>query len=287
VKEKLLKSQKGEITEHLIYLTLAKKTSDPKNREILEGIAKDELKHYNTMKNITKTDVKPDLLHVWWYSLLASFFGLTFALKLMEKGEGSAQETYSRLKSEFPEMAKIIRDEEAHEMAIISLISEEKLEYASSVVLGLNDALVELSGALAGLTFALQNGKTIAIAGFIVGLAAALSMAASSYLSAMEESGKGKEKDPVKSAIYTGMAYIITVLVLILPYFLFENIYAALATMLIFAALIIACYTFYITTAKGQKFIPRFTKMLFISLAVTFISFSIGLFVRTYLGVEV
>ena len=37
------------------------------------------------------------------------------------------------------------------------MLDEERLRYIGSVVLGLNDALIELTGALAGLTLALQN----------------------------------------------------------------------------------------------------------------------------------
>ena len=50
------------------------------------------------------------------------------------------------------------------------------------MVLGLNDALVELTGTLAGLTFALANARLVALAGIITGIAATLSMAASNYL---------------------------------------------------------------------------------------------------------
>ena len=71
------------------------------------------------------------------------------------------------------------KSEQEHEAALIELIDEERLRYISSMVLGLNDALVELTGALAGFTFALGNTTTIAMAGFITGSAATLSMAAS------------------------------------------------------------------------------------------------------------
>ena len=47
------------------------------------------------------------------------------------------------------------------------------------MVLGLNDALVELTGTIAGLTFVLTNTTLIAMAGIITGIAATLSMAAS------------------------------------------------------------------------------------------------------------
>ena len=51
-----------------------------------------------------------------------------------------------------------------------------RLEYMGSVVLGLNDALVEFTGALAGFTLALSDSRLTALTGSITGIAAALSI---------------------------------------------------------------------------------------------------------------
>ncbi|MDI6704563.1 MAG: VIT1/CCC1 transporter family protein [bacterium] len=82
------------------------------------------------------------------------------------------------------------------------------------MVLGLNDALVELTGALAGFTFALQNTRVVAMAGLITGVAASLSMTTSEYLSTKSEGGA---KSPFKASVYTGSAYVLTVMFLIFP----------------------------------------------------------------------
>jgi VIT1/CCC1 family predicted Fe2+/Mn2+ transporter len=104
----------------------------------------------------------------------------------MEKGEEEAQADYAEL-AVLPEILPIISDEEKHEHELIGMLNEDRLNYMGSVVLGLNDALVELTGALAGLTFALQNPSLIALTGSITGIAAAFSMAASEYLSTKSE----------------------------------------------------------------------------------------------------
>ena len=44
------------------------------------------------------------------------------------------------------------------------------------MVLGMNDAMVEMTGTLAGLTLAMQNTRLIALSGLITGIAATLSM---------------------------------------------------------------------------------------------------------------
>jgi len=278
----VLKSQKSEITEHFIYKKLARKTKDKRNKKILLHLSKDELRHYNYWKRISKKELKPNSLKVFFYVLFAQLFGLAFTLKLMESGETNSQSFYRRL-SKFSGVKRIIHDEKVHEKNILDMLKEERIEYASSTVLGLNDALVELTGALAGLTLALQNNTIIAVTGLIIGIAASLSMAASEFLSSKEE----KSKSPLKSAIYTGIAYIITVFLLISPYLLLSNVYISLALMLIIGIFIVATYTFYMSVAKNLKFWPKFLQMVFISLTVAIISFGIGLLVRFYFGIEV
>ncbi len=123
------------------------------------------------------------------------------------------------------------------------------MRYAGSVVLGLNDALVELTGALAGLTLALQNVKLIALSGLITGIAASLSMAASEYLSTRSEK---TDKHPVRAAVYTGIAYIITVTLLVLPYLIIQNYIIDLVITLAVAVLIIAGFNYYISVAKDE-----------------------------------
>ena len=152
------------------------------------------------------------------------------------------------------------------------------------MVLGLNDALVELTGAQAGLTLALQNTKLIALSGLITGIAASLSMAASEYLSTRSEK---TSKHPVRAAIYTGIAYITTVTLLILPYLLLDNYYIDLAISLSTAVIIIAVFNYYISVAKGESFRERFIEMAGLSLSVAAFSFVIGYFIRLWLGIEI
>ena len=164
-------------------------------------------------------------------------------------------------------------------------------KYLGSIVLGLNDALVELTGALAGLTLALQNSKIIAISGLITGFVASLSMAASEYLSTKAEQNNIKKitlkKSPKISAIYTGVAYLTTVLLLIFPYILLSNIYYSLIWTLINAIIIIFAFTYYASIEKKESFSHRFFEMLIISMGIALISFIFGYGIRLIFGVEV
>ncbi|MGQ9461005.1 MAG: VIT1/CCC1 transporter family protein, partial [Candidatus Bathyarchaeaceae archaeon] len=188
-KKTIVTAQRNEITEHFIYEKLSRSIKDSHNRDILKRISSDELKHYDFWKKYTGKDAKPDKLRVWKYFLISRIFGITFGIKLMERGEEKAQETYEKISKFVPDAKSIVKDEDEHEKQLIDLIDEERLRYVGSMVLGLNDALVELTGALAGLTLALQNTRLIAMAGLITGIAASLSMSASEYLSTKSEDG--------------------------------------------------------------------------------------------------
>jgi vacuolar iron transporter family protein len=282
--ETLLAMQRGEITEHHIYTKIAAAQKDPHNREVLTRIAQDELGHYGIWKRYTHQDVEPNAPRIWFYYLIARVFGITFAIKLMEGVEKRAQSYDKALIDKIPEIQTILTNEETHERELIALIDEERLKYVGSVVLGLNDALVEFTGTLAGLTFAIQNTQIIAVVGLIMGVAASLSMGASEYLSQRSDGGP---TDPLKASVYTGVAYILTVALLILPFLVFTSPYYALMLTLLGAVMVIFLFTFYISVAKDLPFWKRFGEMLLISLGIAAISFVIGIFIRTGLNINV
>ena len=281
----LLKYQRIEKTDHLIYREMARKEKNPENKNILLQISDNEKEHAATWKAYTKKEVKPNHTKVFLYNLLTIIMGYTFVIKLLEKGEYTATKAYEELINHIPEAKEIIAQESAHEDTLTNMLDEERLQYVGSIVLGLNDALVELSGTIAGLTFALANTKLVALSGIITGISATLSMSASNFLA---EQAEGNPK-ALKSSIYTGVAYLITVVLLVLPYLIFPNdmCFIALATMFVTVILIIIFFNYYISVAKSTPFLKRFLHMAGISLGVALISFLIGLLVKHFLGVDV
>ena len=203
----------------------------------------------------------------------------------MEKGEKSAIFKYQQLSKEIPEAITIQQDEEDHEQKLIAMIDEKSLHYLGSIVLGLNDALVELTGVLAGLSFGFQDTRIVAFTGLITGISAAFRMAGSEYLSTKTENDM--QISPKRAALYTGIAYIITVAVLITPYFVFTSIYRALGSTILLALLIIAGFNFYSSVAQDHPFRKRFLEMAAISLGVATISFGVGTVVKHFFGIEV
>jgi rubrerythrin len=81
----LVKAQKNEITEWLIYDKLSKIVKDKENKKILEKISKEEKKHYNIWKEYTKVSVKPNKGRVLLFVIISRILGLEFGIKLMEK----------------------------------------------------------------------------------------------------------------------------------------------------------------------------------------------------------
>jgi len=284
LRQRLLTAQQDEITEHHVYVRIAASLPQAENRRVLEKIAAEELLHYKGWKEYTGIEVSPQWHLVWFYVLVARLLGFTFSVKLMERGETSAQLNYAEIAKDIPAASKIYQDEERHEAQLLEMLDEERLRYAGSVVLGLNDALVELTGALAGFTLALGDVKLIALSGLVTGIAASLSMAASEYLSTSAEK---TDKNPILAAVYTGIAYVLTVALLIFPYLLLQNAYISLTIALMTAVVIIAVFNFYIAVAQDEDFKRRFTEMALVSLSVAAFSFVIGYFIRQWLGVEI
>ena len=282
--KELLAVQRNEITEYFIYDRLAQATSDTHNRGVLKRISSDELRHHNLCNEYTCQDVKPIKPKIWLYYFISRIFGMTFGLKLMERGEEKAHLTYQQLAKSMPDIGSIAQDEARHERQLIDLIDDERLKYTSDVVRGLNVALVELTGALAGLTLAVQNISFVVTTGLIIGIIMSLSVAGTEYIAT--KSGSDIKK-PLKSVIYAGLANIFTVLFLLLPYFLFTNIYFSLGFMILNALIIISIFAFYISVTRDLSVKKMFLEMAGVSLGVAALAFGIGLLARTFLHIHV
>lgn len=288
-RSRLLKLQRMEATEAEVYRRLARMQKDPVNRSILEGIGLEEERHEAVIESMTKEKVHADMAKVRRQIMLARMFGFTFSVKMMEATEQDAAAEYRELG-----LHEIADEEEAHEENMIGMLDEERLRYSGSVVLGMSDALVELTGALAGLTFALQNLSLVALAGLVTGIAAAFSMGASEYLSSRAEK---KSESAFKAAFFTWISYLITVLLLVSPYLLLNadspdfqglepHVQALLCTFAV-GLLIVAVFNFYVSVVEEVSFKTRFLEMAGILGVVSLISYGIGIILRGVLGVDV
>lgn len=280
-----IKLQQEELNGAALYKRVAEMTKDPGEKETLQRISREEYSHVMTFEKYSGARLKPNGAWVRFNALVARVLGYTFVIKILERGEEKGIKAYRSRIDLFPELSGILRDEEENEQALLMILKEERLQYVGDIVLGMNDALVELTGSLAGYTLAMQNTGIIAMAGLITGISATLSMASSGYLSSREAG----DKDAAKSAAYTGVAYLVTVALLIAPFLIFpdDRYMPALITTLLTALGIIAGFSFYSSVVKGRPFKRNFIAMAGISLGVAAISFIIGLVVKNVLGIEI
>ncbi len=282
--KKLLIAQRAEITEHLIYSKLLQSIKSADNVKIIKDIANDEMRHHNMCKLYSCQDVQPDKLKVWLYYLISRILGITFALKLMENGEERAHQVYQELSRTFPEVEALIGDEDVHKKELIDLIDDERLNHTGDIVRGLNVALVELTGALAGLTLAFQNRSIIVTTGLILGITMSLSVTSTEYLATRSSTGV---KSPMKSAVYAGIVNIFTAISLLLPYILISNIFVSLGVMVFIAVIIIYLFSFYIAIVRDISVRKKFLEMTSISLGIATMAFGIGFLAQEFLHIHV
>lgn len=281
----LLRIQQSEMTEAAAYHAMANVIIDEHNREALARVADEIASQAKALETYTNKQLAADERKVKRYARMARIFGFTFAAKLMDRRKIKFVNHSKRLLNEMPEVEKMQADEQKRDDELFALLNEKRLSYVGAMILGMNDAIVEITGTLAGLTLAMQNTRLIALSGLITGVAATLSMAASEYL-AERSDGKG---DAAKSGLMTGGAYFITVVILLLPYLILDDkmYLLAMGIMLVLVVLILAGFNFYTSVARDVSFGKNFGQMCAISLGVAALSFVLGYAVRTFLGVDV
>jgi VIT1/CCC1 family predicted Fe2+/Mn2+ transporter len=281
--KKLLKYQKTEITVHHVYLNLANKAKG-NNAVILRKIAADELCHYHQFRKHTGKDIHPDRLKVWFYSFVTVVMGLTFTLKMMENGEELAEVNYDAVEASYPEIKKIIVDEVSHEKLLHAEIDDERLRYLGSIALALNNSAQEFTGIAVGLTFALQNAKATGSTTLVSGLAATLAMMASEYLSQKTESHDGAKGSPLKAALYAGGVYLAMVLLIVTPYFIYQNHIDAMLVTVACVFMVMVVFSFFMSVVKDLKFGKVLAEGLAITGVVVAASYVIGILAGKYLG---
>lgn len=277
-----------EYRDCVIYRALLSIETVPEFRKILQEIIKNQEDHYEFWKKLSsQKEFGISNAQVALYKSMRRVLGLTFTLRFLEAKEKYAiQEYESLLKVAPPEVKEkirqIIKHETHHEKEFIGQIKEEKVEFISNIILGLNDGLIELTGALVGFSFAFNSQLTVALSGLITGTAASLSMASSAYMQARHEEGK----DAKKAGIYTGISYIIVVALLVLPFFLLNSMMASLTTMIITVVIIITATAYYTAIIFERRFSKQFGEMFVFSIGVALVSFLIGSAFQRWLGTE-
>jgi VIT1/CCC1 family predicted Fe2+/Mn2+ transporter len=288
---------RDELLDHLIYDALARRQRDPENRRLLDGFAAQEREHSEFWARLAgerPAEVRASRLRFGGLLLLSRLLGFAFTIRQLERGEEETLERYERILSDglldetdAARLRQILEEERAHEREMEGRMSDERVAYLGSAVLGLNDALIELTGGLTGLVSSINDPVVIGFSGLVVGLAASMSMAASNFLSVgMSAQPEGDEQRPAKSALYTGVAYLVVVLALVAPFFVVER-QIALAVMWVIAVGIIAGFSYYSSVVLEGSFVKSFLQMLALGLGIAIVTFAFGRIISSALDISV
>ena len=292
--EKAREFCRDEYKDYLIYRRLAEYERDPRLREILVRLSEEEYEHYLFWSRLIGEDCKSSV-SPWTIRLLRlsrRLLGLTFTLKFLELHEKDVIEEYKRyldnLSGEDREiLERIIEDEETHESKLMSSINEAIVRYLSFVALGLADAIVEITGVHAGFLGATKETLVAGIAGLIVGVSAAFSMAGAAYLQAKAEAVEDVlERTPGRSALVTGLSYIFSVVMLALPYFLTKHMAYAFAVSVVMAVGIVAGFTFYNSVLNESSFRRELAENLAILFGTAIVAYLFGDVIGRVFGLE-
>ena len=278
-----------EYTDYLVYSGLAERERDPKLKGILERLAQMEKKHYEFwLRYCPECEGRYRRSSLLLSKLMRRLLGLTFTLKFLERHEEEVIAGYRAYlekvdSDDVEKLREIIRDEEEHEKALMSEVHERIVDYLGSITLGLSDALIELVGVLAGTVAVFKSSFIAGITGLIVGVSASISMAAAAYLQAKNE----HKTSPRLSAIFTGISYVLTVILLILPFFLLNIPLQSLTFSILIAVAIVISTSYYTAVIFDRKFVTTFLETAALTLGIGFGVYAFGEAIRLITGINV
>lgn len=282
-------SAQDEYADRAVYLALSRRERNPDFKKALENIAEGELSHYEFWKTYAPDiRVSQKRLRTYIILLIRLTLGLTFTLKLLERHEVKLHERYKRITENIPTADRarfqaMVDSEEHQEDLLIGEIQENRVKYMSFIVLGLADAVVEISGIHAGSLGIYGRTELAGLAGIIAGMAASIAMGTAAYAQAKQ----GFQGSAKWSAIYTGVSYMITAVFLALPYFLTRIMASALGTSLVIGVILVATMTYYDTVISARPFKRQFGEIAGIIMAASLVLFITGTLVGQYLGIRI
>ena len=339
-----------------LYAYLAVSEKDPSLRERFAELARVESMHMAFWRAFLLkrgiTTAEPSWFSFAWAKFLRKVLGTRRYLSFLEIGESTAVDSYYEFlnsatleEAEKAAIARIIEDELGHEEELEEQFNALPKDNVRDFVMGMNDGLVELLGAVTGLSAVYPTRpEIVGINGLVVGLAGAMSMAIGTWVSVrsqrqvnegirrrtellfrvapkraqeelaekLTESGmpadlteeitsklaSNKEamigflteptsSNEIRSALFTGTAYIIGLLFPVLPYFFTRNSFTALILSVLFAGLALATVASVITlTAGSSAFRQKIREMVITGLGAAAASYAFGRLIEAVFGIK-
>ncbi|MFN4336716.1 MAG: ferritin family protein [Candidatus Nitrosocaldus sp.] len=281
---------RDEYTDYYIYNALASSAITPEAlKDKLSIMAEQEYRHYEFWSRYKDGSVivKEPKAKAMMMKFLALIMGITFVVKMLERHESRVIDSYKELlhmmRGEDKRMLEgIIGEEEEHESSLVENISEGRVKYLGFTVLGLSDALIEIAGIHAGTLGVYTDTFKAGLAGLIAGVAASIAMASAAY-------NQAKQTEGVKAssaATYTGIAYVVTALLLALPYFLVHDILEALFISLLISIAILAYIALYSHVLFNRNFFRELGETTGIIFGATLALYAFGELIRIYFNLQ-
>ena len=268
-----------EWSDYTLYERLSKTVgSDIPFTQVLQKLSATELIHFQFWRNYVPAE-EPRLakLKLYWVLFLRRFFGLTFATRYLDRHEANVVQEYQGLAKLIPDSDRaayqeMVADEREHEKAFAMEAESSAIRYIAFVVLGLADAIVEISGIHAGTLGLFDKTEIAGIAGVIAGGSASMAMAFAAFVQAKQ----GFQGSARLSASYTGVSYFITAIILATPYFLTSSMVLAISSSLTLAVIILVVTTWYSIVIQQKKFLRDFVESLAFLFIATIVLYIFG-----------
>ncbi len=316
----------NEIRDHKLYSALAKRVKDEDLREDLMRIANMEKGHARFWREFLhrrgeKTEDLEDVSPSRLILLVGRIINPLILISLLEMGEASAYTQYYRFlkekgadlsEEEVERLKSIILDELSHESTFRERVEDLGLSNVRDMVLGMNDGLVELLGVVAGLSAVYRHEPHIVGASaVVVGMAGAISMGVGAFISVRsqrqvnealrerqsivaEVSGKSENvnlpedsENEFRSALFTGLSYLLGVVFPVSPYFFMGDSLKALSVSLVLAFLVLSFVASFVALVSGISLRKKILEMVMSAGMAAGASFLIGKAVKLIFGLEV
>ncbi|WP_456369098.1 VIT1/CCC1 transporter family protein [Geoglobus sp.] len=316
MRQDALEFYREEFKDSLLYRTLADGERDEDLRREFIRIHTIEARHADFWRRFLESrGVRPERVRVGrlslWMVRLLRRISPALTSSLLEFNEMSAIikyydffRAYELSDGEREELREIIVDEIEHEKFFSGKKRLFGAENVRDMVLGINDGLVEILGVVTGLSAVyVSRPDLVGMSGLVVGVAGALSMASGSFISVRSQRqvnetrvrlkailrelrGESIEVEEIreselKSAIYTGTAYLCGVALPVIPYFIAETTAEALPLSLLLSAALLAIVGSLISLLSGIPLKKKAAEMLVAGMGTAFLSYLFGTLVAS------
>ncbi|MEM0159772.1 MAG: VIT1/CCC1 transporter family protein [Candidatus Micrarchaeaceae archaeon] len=304
-KEKYLQRLQADEALHAeVYRRLAASDRNAKSKAVLEKLYRIEKDHAVLLQRILAMNGYEKRGRISSISLFAisaarKFLGFTFAIKLMEynkllinKRFRDALRSFKFDARERLMLSRLEKGEKVEEMLNNLLLPlNSVLRNIRDVVFGMNDGLVEVLAATVGFSAALQEPLLVLIAGLLVAVSGALSMAGGAYLSTKYEkvisTAKSQGKLPARSALYTGIFYIFGAIFPILPFAFGIGGISGIALAMVLTAIVLLFTSTLIAILSNESISRRVAESLLISFGAAAVTITLGFYARYVLHILV